>query len=68
MFAHIPDFFTRFMRVPSGVHVIGIDEDTAVVGGPDEWVVQGQGSAWLFSDGHRHEYRAGQVIVTPKSA
>lgn len=67
MFAHIPDFFTRFMRVPSGVHVVGIDEDTALVGGPIEWEVQGRQSAWLFVDGHRHEYPSGSRLVTPTS-
>ena len=64
MFAHIPDFFTRFMKVPEGVHVIGIDEDTAIVGGPVEWEVQGRQSAWLSVDGHRHEYVAGTTLIT----
>lgn len=68
MFAHVPDFFTRFMRVPEGVHVIGVDEDTAIVGGPVEWEVQGRQSAWLFIDGHRHEYPVGTTIVTPTLA
>ena len=68
MFAHIPDFFTRFMKVPAGVHVIGVDEDTAIVGGPVEWEVQGRQSAWLFVDGHRHEYAAGATLVTPTLA
>ena len=66
MFAHIPDFFQRFMKVPQGVSVIGIDEDTAIVGGPYEWEVQGRQSAWLFVDGHRKEFIAGSEIITPK--
>ena len=68
MFAHVPDFFTRFMKVPDGVHVIGIDEDTAIVGGPVEWEVKGRQSAWLFVDGHRHEYAAGTTLATPTLA
>lgn len=65
MFARIPDFMTRFMKVPDGVSVVGIDEDTAIVGGPFEWEVKGRQSAWLFVDGHRVEYGNGQTLVTP---
>lgn len=65
MFARIPDFMTRFMKVPDGVSVVGIDEDTAIVGGPFEWEVQGRQSAWLFVDGHRKEFKPGQTLVTP---
>jgi cyanophycinase len=31
---------------PETVHVIGVDEDTAIVGGPHSWEVHGRGSAW----------------------
>jgi cyanophycinase len=65
MFARIPDFMTRFMKVPNGVSVVGIDEDTAIVGGPFEWEVKGRQSAWLFVDGHRQEFKSGQTLVTP---
>jgi len=65
MFARIPDFMTRFMKVPDGVSVVGIDEDTAIVGGPFEWEVQGRQSAWLFIAGHRKEFKSGQTLVTP---
>lgn len=65
MFARLPDFMTRFMKVPDGVSVVGIDEDTAIVGGPFEWEVKGRQSAWLFVDGHRVEYGHGQTLVTP---
>ena len=68
MFSHLPDFFTRFMRVPDGVHVVGIDEETAIVGGPIEWEVQGRQSAWLFIDGHRREFAPGSTLVTPLPA
>jgi len=63
MFAHVPDFFARFMNVPDGVNVVGIDEDTAIVGGPFEWEVKGRQSAWLFVDGHRVEFPAGSAIT-----
>lgn len=63
MFAHIPDFFARFMNVPDGVSVVGIDEDTAIVGGPYEWEVQGRQSAWLFVSGHRVQFQAGARLI-----
>jgi cyanophycinase-like exopeptidase len=65
MFARLPDFMTKFMKVPNGVSVVGIDEDTAIVGGPFEWEVKGRQSAWLFVDGHRQEFKSGQTLVTP---
>lgn len=64
MFAHLPDFFSRFMNVPDGVTVVGIDEDTAIVGGPYEWEVQGRQSAWLFVSGHRVEFPVGSKLIT----
>jgi len=63
MFAHVPDFFARFMNVPDGVNVVGIDEDTAIVGGPFEWEVKGRQSAWLFVKGHRVEFPAGSQMI-----
>lgn len=35
------------------VYLVGIDENTAIVGGPDEWEVIGSGGAWLLSDERR---------------
>jgi len=64
MFSHVPDFFARFMNVPKGVTVVGIDEDTAIVGGPYEWEVQGRQSAWLFVEGHRVEFPPGSKLIT----
>jgi len=64
MFSHVPDFFARFMNVPAGVTVVGIDEDTAIVGGPYQWEVQGRQSAWLFVEGHRVEFPTGSKLVT----
>lgn len=68
MFSHVPDFFAKFLQVPQGVHVLGIDEETAVVGGPNEWEVVGERSAWLFVDGHRVEYPSGTSFATPVHA
>jgi cyanophycinase len=35
-------------HTPPGVHVIGIDEETAMVGGPTDWRVMGRGSVWIL--------------------
>ncbi len=60
----IPDVVTRpFFRGANGVHVVGIDEDTAIVGGPEKFTVQGRQSAWLLSDGKRRGFPAGSELV-----
>lgn len=65
MFARIPDFFQRFMHVPTGVSIVGIDENTALVGGPTEWQVTGERSVWILSGNTRVEFPAGSAVHTP---
>ena len=64
--ARMPDIITRFL-VPHDAHVtvVGIDEDTALVGGPHEWTVRGRQSAWILSVDGREELVEGQTLVTP---
>ncbi len=67
----VPDVMTRpFFRGMDGVHVVGIDEDTAIVGGPEEFTVHGRQSAWLLSDGKRREFPAGllQLVLAESDA
>ena len=45
-----------------GVHLVGVDEDTALVGGPEVFTVQGQRSAWLLSEGPRREFPSSSTI------
>jgi len=60
MLGWIPDLLTRpFLRAPEGVSLVGIDEDTALVGGPETFTVHGRQSAWLLGDGRRRGYPAG---------
>ena len=66
MFTRIPELLSRFSDVPEGVAVIGIDEDTAMVGGPYQWTVQGRQSVWLLNGSHRQEFRSGDVVTTPE--
>ncbi len=55
-----PDFEARF-SIPQerSTSVIGVDELTAIVGGPSEWSVEGRGSAWLLSSTQRKEFVSG---------
>jgi cyanophycinase len=66
--ARMPDFLTRFLvpRDPA-VTVLGIDEDTAIVGGPTEWTVQGRSSVWRLTGEGREEIPAGTTLTTPAS-
>jgi cyanophycinase len=69
MLGWMPDIVTRVMvRPPAGVVALGIDEDTALVGGPEEWTVQGRQSVWVIGHGSREEFPAGSTISTPLNA
>jgi cyanophycinase len=63
--SRIPDLITRFLlpHDPS-VTIIGIDEDTALVGGPETWTVQGRQSAWLLSEDGRQQLATGTTLTT----
>ena len=45
--------------------LLGIDEETALVGGLHEWQVVGRQSVWIVDRSGRHEHRAGSSIMTP---
>lgn len=67
----LPHFDRMFMNIVSrikhdkGLTILGIDENTALVGGLDEWEVQGVGSVWVFFDGGKIQYKSGQKLVLP---
>jgi len=66
MLGWAPDLLTRaLVRSPDDLSVLGIDEDTALVGGPHEWTVHGRQAVWVLGHGARQEYRAGARLVTP---
>jgi cyanophycinase-like exopeptidase len=63
----LPDVvLTRVSNPPDGVTSVGIDEDTALVGGwrddPDEWDVVGRQSVWVLTPDGREEHPAGSVL------
>jgi cyanophycinase-like exopeptidase len=67
MLGWAPDLVTRvLLHAPAGVTVLGIDEDTALVGGPYEWQVQGRQSVWTLGHGRRTEHPAGSSVTTPE--
>jgi cyanophycinase len=66
MLGWVPDLLTRaLIRPRDGVTVLGIDEDTALVGGPHDWTVHGRQSVWVLGDGAREEHPPGSWLTTP---
>ncbi len=47
-------------QAPDGIAVVGIDEDTAVVGGRGRWWVRGRGTATLLRPGEPRTFAAGE--------
>ena len=68
MGGRLPDAFSGLMaRKSEGLTVVGVDEDTAIVGGPTDWVVQGRQKAWIIGDdGHKTPFSAGETLITPQ--
>ena len=63
--ARVPDLLTRFVLPDeSAITVVGIDEETALVGGPTEWTVQGRQSVWHLSTQGREELPSGATFTT----
>ncbi|MCW2607378.1 MAG: cyanophycinase [Frankiales bacterium] len=63
--AWLPDVvLTRVVDTPPGVTVVGIDEDTALVGGPHVWQVRGRQSVWVLTADGRTEHAAGSTLTT----
>jgi cyanophycinase len=64
--SRIPDMVTRFLlpHDPS-ITVLGIDEETAIVGGPVDWTVTGRSSVWRLKDDGREQFVSGATITTP---
>jgi cyanophycinase len=64
--SRVPDVLRNaLLGLPAGTTLLGIDEDTAVVGGPHEWEVKGRQSVWVLNDGARQQYEAGTNLTTP---
>jgi cyanophycinase len=62
----MPDVAARFLLpFDDAVTVIGIDEDTAILGGPESWRVEGRQSAWILHPNDREELSPGTTFATP---
>jgi cyanophycinase-like exopeptidase len=64
---YLPQLAGRIRReTPADVLCVGVDEETALVGGPEQWTVRGRHRAWVIGDGdERRGLRAGEVLSTP---
>ena len=60
-----PNFMERARgQIRPGSVLIGVDEDTALVGGPVEWTVMGRQHVTVFgSGGEQREYSAGDQVT-----
>jgi cyanophycinase-like exopeptidase len=62
----IPDAAARtVLHGEPGELLLGVDEETALVGGPERWVVRGHRAVWLLERDGRTPFRAGQSVDTP---
>ena len=63
--ARMPDVVERFLAPEDpGVTVIGVDEQTALVGGPRDWTVEGHQSVWRLTSDGRQAFSAGMTLTT----
>jgi cyanophycinase len=62
----VPDLVTRFLLpYDPAITVLGIDEETALVGGPSDWTVMGRQSVWRLTSEGREQLPAGTSVITP---
>ena len=63
--ARVPDLLTRFVLPDeSTMTVVGVDEETALVGGPTTWAVKGRQSVWRLTSSGREEFPLGASLTT----
>jgi hypothetical protein len=54
---------------PAGTTLVGVEEETALVGTADRWRVDGRGSVWVFGPGSPGRFGAGEdVPLAPPTA
>ncbi len=62
---YVPDAVTRFLAGPPGTTLLGIDEETALVGDGHAWTVWGRQRAWVITAADRTPAPAGTTLSTP---
>jgi cyanophycinase-like exopeptidase len=50
------------LQAPHDVATVGIDEETAIVGGDGAWQVRGRGRVTVWQGRHRERFRAGEAF------
>jgi len=50
------------LAVPDGSVIVGIDEETAMIGGDGEWHVHGRGRVTVWRGSRRRRYQAGSTV------
>ncbi len=69
MLGRVPDLLRRpLLHSADGVSLVGVDEETALVGGPYRYTVRGLRSAWLLGEGRRQRLAAGTEVEFPDRA
>lgn len=62
-FGRLPGLALKtLVRTGEGIVTVGVDEDTALVGGPDEFTVMGKSSAWVFEGSRRTQVKTGETV------
>lgn len=61
----VPEALLTGITPSTGGTMLGIDEDTALVGAPGAWFVEGRQAVWVLGGGRREGYRAGDQVVLP---
>jgi cyanophycinase len=65
--ARMPDgILNAITNAPAGVTVVGVDEETALLGGPDNWEVVGRQKVWVLTSRGRQGYAAGERLTLPR--
>jgi cyanophycinase len=65
MLGWVPDLLTRYLlNTPENVTLVGIDEDTALVGDGNSWIVKGRQSVWVLTKDGRKEFKPGSSLIT----
>ena len=65
MLGWVPDLLTRYLlNTPENVTLVGIDEDTALVGDSHSWIVKGRQSVWVLTKNGREEFKPGSSLIT----
>lgn len=59
-----PIVFGLQRQLKKGERMIGIDEDTALIGKPGgEWIVKGKGKVHIFAGGRKSRHASGEILV-----